>query len=185
MQPITLSLSEYVAETRGLDSHPTSTEATFYPAIKTLLAAILKEGRLPFEVRVNTSEAKGKTHALCDKYDGMDMPDQTVVQFERIGAAIEAMQKEEYRPRDIALAGAFATLAHDGSVRVERGFVHADDDPASKAKADEKNGKRPAKDADGLALLSEKLVAELAFADAVAILHAVRGPRNHRRTRSA
>ena len=62
MRPIALSFSEYVAETRHLDSQPTSTEATFYPAIKTLIAAILKEGRLPFEVRVNTSEAKGKVH---------------------------------------------------------------------------------------------------------------------------
>jgi len=66
MRPIASSVSEYVVETRHLDSQPTSTEATFYPAIKTLITAILKEGRLPFEVRVNTSEAKGKTHDMPD-----------------------------------------------------------------------------------------------------------------------
>ena len=40
-------------------------------------------------------------------------------------AAIEALRKEEYRTRDIALAGAFVTLSADGSVRIERGFVRA------------------------------------------------------------
>lgn len=66
MRQIAASVSEYVAETRHLDSESTSTEATFYPAIKTLITAILKEGRLPFEVRVNTSETKGKTHDMPD-----------------------------------------------------------------------------------------------------------------------
>lgn len=66
MQNITAAFLEYVAETRHLDTQPTSTENTFYPAIKTLISGILKEGRLPFEVRVNTSEARAK---------GRDMPD--------------------------------------------------------------------------------------------------------------
>lgn len=50
---------------------------------------------------------------------------------------IEALHREEYKPRDTALAGAFVTLAADGSVRVERGFVRAEDEPKSKAKADD------------------------------------------------
>jgi N-6 DNA Methylase len=66
MRPLSLEISQYVAETRHLDSQPTTTEATFYPAIKALIAAVLKEGRLPFEVRVNTSEAKGKSHDMPD-----------------------------------------------------------------------------------------------------------------------
>ena len=74
---------------------------------------------------------------------------------------IEALRKEEYKPRDVALAGAFVTLSGDGSVRIERGFVRAEDEPESKAKAEDKSDKLPAKDADGLAPLSEKLVAEL------------------------
>ena len=66
MQPIIAALASYVAETRHLDSQPTSTEATFYPAIKTLISTVLKAGRLPFEVRVNTSEAKGKARDMPD-----------------------------------------------------------------------------------------------------------------------
>ena len=61
----------HVSETRH-DSQPTSTEPTFYPVTKTLLSAILKEGRLPFEVRVNTSETKGKAHDMPDFVLGDD-----------------------------------------------------------------------------------------------------------------
>ena len=62
----------HVSETRHLDSQPTSTEPTFYPVTKTLLSAILKEGRLPFEVRANTSETKGKAHDMPDFVLGDD-----------------------------------------------------------------------------------------------------------------
>jgi hypothetical protein len=72
MQNISAAFASYVVETKHLDSQPTSTEPTFYPAIKTLLSAILKEGRLPFEVRVNTSETKGKTHDMPDFVLGDD-----------------------------------------------------------------------------------------------------------------
>src|SRR6266852_5893890 len=72
MQNIVRQFTEYVAETRHLDSQPTSTEPTFYPAIKTLISAILKQGRLPFEVRVNTSEVKGKARDMPDFILGDD-----------------------------------------------------------------------------------------------------------------
>jgi SAM-dependent methyltransferase len=72
MQTIISSIIEYVLETRQLDSLPSSTENTFYPAIKNLISAILKESRLPFEVRVNTSEAKGKARDMPDFVLGDD-----------------------------------------------------------------------------------------------------------------
>jgi ParB family chromosome partitioning protein len=98
--------------------------------------------------------------ALCDKYPHGGVPAGDAEKLGRIEAAIEALRREEYKARDIALAGAFVTLAGDGSVRIERGFVHSEDEPESKTKA--KDQKNPsAKDADGLAPLSEKLVAEL------------------------
>jgi ParB family chromosome partitioning protein len=99
--------------------------------------------------------------ALCDKYPNGDMCTDDEAKLGRIERAIEALRKEEYTARDIALAGAFVMLDHDGAVRIERGFVRAKDDPKSKTKAQEPKGKRPAKDADGLAPVSEKLVAEL------------------------
>src|ERR1700683_2073023 len=119
-------------------------------------------------VPLSKSERK-RLHKLQARYDALsekhqhddEMPAKAAEQLGRIEAAIEALRKEEYKARDIALAGAFVTLSGDGSVRIERGFVRAEDEPESKTKADNKNGKRPTKGVDGLAPLSEKLVAEL------------------------
>jgi type ISP restriction-modification system protein/N-6 DNA methylase len=72
MHPLTSILATYAAETRHLDGQPSSTELTFYPALKTLIAAVLKEGRLPFEVRMSTSEAKGKARDMPDFVLGDD-----------------------------------------------------------------------------------------------------------------
>ncbi len=98
--------------------------------------------------------------ALCDKYPDADMSADDAAKLGRIEAAIEVLRREEYKARDIALAGAFVTLSGDGSVRIERGFVRAEDEPESKSKVGDQK-KRPAKHADGFAPLSEKLVAEL------------------------
>jgi len=109
--------------------------------------------------RKRLRKLQARLNALCDKYPDGDVPADDAAKLGRIEAAIKALRKEEYAARDIALAGAFVTLAHDGSVRIERGLVRAEDDPKSKAKAEQKDNR--AKDADGLAPLSEKLVAEL------------------------
>jgi ParB family chromosome partitioning protein len=73
---------------------------------------------------------------------------------------VEALNREQYKAREVALAGAFVTLAGDGSVRIERGFVRPEDEPQSKTKPEVRKNAE-ATDADGLAPLSEKLVAEL------------------------
>jgi ParB family chromosome partitioning protein len=110
--------------------------------------------------RKRLHKLQARLDALYDQYSDGEGPANVVAQMERIQTAIEALGKEEFKARDVALAGAFVTLSGDGSVRIERGFVRAEDEPESKAKpADQKN--RCAKDADGLAPLSEKLVAEL------------------------
>jgi len=109
--------------------------------------------------RLRKLEARYK--AVFDKYPDGDVPDDDAAKLQRIEAAVEALNKQAYSERDVALAGAFVTLGHDGAVRIERGFVRAEDEPKSKAKAKDKKAKCKAKDADGLAPLSEKLVAEL------------------------
>jgi ParB family transcriptional regulator, chromosome partitioning protein len=111
--------------------------------------------------RKRLHKLQARYDALCEKHQHDDkIPTKAAEQLERIEGAIEALSKEEYKARDVALAGAFVNLSGDGSVRIERGFVRAEDEPESKAKADDQK-KRPTKDADGLAPLSEKLVAEL------------------------
>src|SRR4051794_26748595 len=56
----------YVRETRRLESLPTSTEATFYPDLKLLLAAVLKNERLPFNVITGTSEPGAASRDMPD-----------------------------------------------------------------------------------------------------------------------
>lgn len=96
--------------------------------------------------------------ALFDKYADGDVPPEAAAKLERIEAAVAALQQEAFTPRELALAGAFVTLAYDGSLRIERGLVRAEDEPKAKAKDDRKPDN---KDADGFAPLSEKLIAEL------------------------
>jgi ParB family transcriptional regulator, chromosome partitioning protein len=107
--------------------------------------------------RLRKLEARYK--AVFDKYPDGDVPDSDAAKLQRIEAAVEALNRQAYGERDIAVAGAFVTLGHDGVVRVERGFVRAEDEPNGKAK--DKKAKGKAKDTEGLAPLSEKLVAEL------------------------
>lgn len=59
-------VAAYVLATKQLNTQPGTNEATFYPDIRNLIAALLTAGRLPFGVRMNTSEARSK---------GVDMPD--------------------------------------------------------------------------------------------------------------
>lgn len=63
-------LSDYAREVSGLASASSTNEATFYPAILSLLNGLLHGSRLPFEVRANTSERR--------KGGGTDLPDLSV-----------------------------------------------------------------------------------------------------------
>jgi hypothetical protein len=60
------AVSDYVTETRRLNTLGTTTEETFYPPLRNLLTAILRSQALPFEVRTGTSEARER---------GTDRPD--------------------------------------------------------------------------------------------------------------
>jgi ParB family transcriptional regulator, chromosome partitioning protein len=96
---------------------------------------------------------------FCEAHADSDLTREEEARFARLESAISALQKQKYRMQDIARAGAFVTLAQNGSVRIERGFVRREDEPQAKARAKARNGKGEAE--DGPAPLSEKLVAEL------------------------
>jgi hypothetical protein len=66
MKNLVSALADYCSEKRHIDAQPSSTENTFYPAIKSLISAVLREGRLPFRVRVNTTESRGKKRDMPD-----------------------------------------------------------------------------------------------------------------------
>lgn len=72
MQELNHIVHAYVEETKALAALSSSTESTFYPAIRNLIMAVLVRNNLPFQVRVNTSEAKGKSRDMPDFVLGDD-----------------------------------------------------------------------------------------------------------------
>src|SRR6266481_5998388 len=66
MQDLADVISSYVRETRKLEGLPSSTEASFYPDLKTLLNGVLKGERLPFDVITGTSESGARRRDMPD-----------------------------------------------------------------------------------------------------------------------
>lgn len=67
METLAGILADYRREVGQLAASRSTTEATFYPAIQALLAGVLREARLPFEVRTNISQQRSG--------GGADLPD--------------------------------------------------------------------------------------------------------------
>jgi ParB family chromosome partitioning protein len=59
-----------------------------------------------------------------------ELPDEVDARFGELEAEIELFEakRQAYDPADIARCGAFVILNHDGTVRIERGFVRAEDE---------------------------------------------------------
>lgn len=106
--------------------------------------------------------------ALVDASDG-EVNEANEAEFARIEAALAALTgAEAFKPEDIARAGVFVTLDADGDLRIERGFVRAEDDPAETRVEGEAEAKAKR---EGPAPLSAALVAELTAARTVALAH--------------
>ena len=95
--------------------------------------------------------------AVIDRYPDGELPNGVAAKLARIEAAIEALRLQEYRKQDLALAGAFVTLGHDGAIRIERGLIRPEDEPKKAKDKVSGEGEQP----DGPQPLSEKLIAEL------------------------
>ncbi|GIQ78255.1 DNA-binding protein [Bradyrhizobium sp. RD5-C2] len=59
-----------------------------------------------------------------------ELPDEADARFGELEAEIERLEakRQAYDPADVARGGAFVSLNHDGSVRIERGFVRPGDE---------------------------------------------------------
>jgi len=59
-----------------------------------------------------------------------ELPDEVDARFGELEAEIERLEakRQAYDPADIARCGAFVILNHDGTVRIERGFIRAEDE---------------------------------------------------------
>lgn len=97
-----------------------------------------------------SEEDEARLEALSAEYDELaegyssydEMPEDTAAKLEAVSDEIDviAAKRSAYDANVIAHGGAFVVLHHDGSVRVERGFVRAEDealaDPQPEAEAE-------------------------------------------------
>jgi ParB family chromosome partitioning protein len=83
-------------------------------------------------------------NALNEQYDSADeLPDDVDARFGELEAEIERLTagQHAYTPDVIARGGVFVVLNHDGTARIERGFVRPEDDHQSEA--EDSDGSEP------------------------------------------
>lgn len=86
----------------------------------------------PGDAEAARAEAlRGEYNSLEDQYASLpELPDAVCDRLLEIERELEAIEgREAYPPEELARAGAFVCLGHDGAVRIERGFLRRDDDP--------------------------------------------------------
>lgn len=91
--------------------------------------------------------AQARLDALADEYDALlhaheaeaDFPPEVEARLTAIDAELEAASTPVYPAEAYERGGLFAVLQHDGSIRVERGLIRAEDAPsmAEEAEADD------------------------------------------------
>lgn len=75
--------------------------------------------------------AQAEYDVLTEQYDSAEeLPDDVDERFGELEAEIERINalRYVYDPDDIACGGALVILSHDGSARIERGFIRAEDE---------------------------------------------------------
>ncbi|MEH2521026.1 ParB family chromosome partitioning protein [Bradyrhizobium sp. AZCC 1610] len=75
--------------------------------------------------------ARGEVDSLTEQHESAEeLPDEVDARFGELEAEIERLEakRRAYDPADIARCGAFVILNHDGTVRIERGFMRAEDE---------------------------------------------------------
>jgi len=96
--------------------------------------------------------------ALTARFDGVEeLPDDIDERFGELEAEIERIdaKREAYDPDVVNRCGAFVILNHDGTLRIERGFVRREDEhlhpdnPATDADTDEADGRSGMDDFEG------------------------------------
>ncbi|AEQ53606.1 ParB/RepB/Spo0J family partition protein [Pelagibacterium halotolerans] len=126
---------------------------------------------------------KAEYDRLEDEYaSAEEFPEEIDIRLGEIETAMETLQERPVRfePDEIAMAGVFVSIGHDGRLRVERGYVRPEDEPPVEtngqdevdgidASADEEvdhattadSGGETEEEDDGLKPLSDRLVMEL------------------------
>ncbi|TWA88911.1 ParB/RepB/Spo0J family partition protein [Bradyrhizobium stylosanthis] len=85
-----------------------------------------------------SAEDQAALQALQTEFDWLteehqtaeELPDEVDARFGQLESQIEQLEakRQAYDPGDVARGGAFVVLNHDGTVRIERGFIRPEDD---------------------------------------------------------
>ncbi|MBF9151681.1 ParB/RepB/Spo0J family partition protein [Novosphingobium jiangmenense] len=88
-----------------------------------------------------TDEEQARLDALVEEYDaigeeyrdGCDLPDEVDARLTEIDAELTPLTSRPvvYEPEEMARAGVFVSLAHDGRLRIDRGYVRPEDEPVA------------------------------------------------------
>lgn len=90
-----------------------------------------------------TDEEQARLDALVEEYDGIgeeyrdgcDLPDAVDARLTEIDAELTTLNCRPvvFEPEEQARAGVFVSLAHDGRLRIDRGYVRPEDEPVTEA----------------------------------------------------
>ena len=90
-----------------------------------------------------TDEEQAQLDALVEEYDaigeeyrdGCDLPDAVDARLTEIDAELTTLNCRPvvFHPEEQARAGVFVSLAHDGRLRIDRGYVRPEDEPVTEA----------------------------------------------------
>jgi len=148
-----------------------------------------------------TEEERAAREALRDEMERLEaeyaeadeLPDEVDKRLGEIEAALEAYEARpmRYEPAEIARAGAFVSIAHDGRLAVDRGYIRpedeapeAEDDPEAGTESDAEadrptviatGGETPDDEDDVVKPLPDRLVTELTAHRTLALREAVAG----------
>ncbi|MFG1360147.1 MULTISPECIES: ParB/RepB/Spo0J family partition protein [Xanthobacter] len=91
------------------------------------------------EEQMERDAVQAEVDRLSKEYqDDDELPDDIDARLGELEAELEAWEDRPlaFDPSDIARAGAFVSITHDGSLRVERGYVRCEDETPAEPEAD-------------------------------------------------
>ena len=97
-----------------------------------------------------TDDEQARRDVLVEEYDrigdeygdGSDLPGEVDARLTAIDAELTALDSRPtvYDPDDMARAGVFISLTHDGRLRIDRGYVRPEDEPVAEGQNDVTKG---------------------------------------------
>src|SRR3954451_24621966 len=94
------------------------------------------------QARLDALREELKQIELAHAETGKDLPEEVDQRLSELETAIEALEHRPgaFAPEDVARAGAYVSLAYDGRVRIERGYVRPEDEPRAEGGAGSDSG---------------------------------------------